>query len=113
MSQKLRNNPVITPGLHHPYRYLFIHFAPAIVLFDSGSTHTFLSRSFADRIGVQLEDLGFDLRVSTPAGVVLTIGVRVWGVAVAFPQRILPTDFVVMPMTEFDVIFVMDWTTRY
>ena len=63
---------------------LFIHSTPAVVLFDSGSTHTFLARSFVDRIGVEL-DLGFDLRVSTLAGVVLTTGVGVQGVAVAFP----------------------------
>ena len=60
-----------------------------------------------------LEDIEFDLRVSTPVGVVLTTGVGVRVVVVAFPQRTLPTDFVVMPMMEFDPIFGMDWMTRY
>ena len=49
-----------------------IHSIPAIVLFDSGSTHTFLAQVFVDRVGLEVVDLGFDLRVSTPAGVALT-----------------------------------------
>ena len=40
---------------------LLIHSAQAIVLFDSGSTHTFLAQPFVDRIGMDVEDLGFDL----------------------------------------------------
>ena len=58
-------------------------------------------------------DLGFDLRVSTPTGVVLTTGVGVRDVAVVTQQRVLPSDFVVLPMTEFDAIFGMNWMTRH
>ena len=38
-----------------------IHSIPAIVLFDSGSTHTFLAQAFVDRVGLEVIDLGFDL----------------------------------------------------
>ena len=54
-----------------------IHSTPAIVLFDSGSTHTFLAQAFVDRVGLDVVDLGFNLQVSTLAGVVLTTGVGV------------------------------------
>lgn len=37
---------------------LLIDSAPAFVLFDSGSTHMFISRMFVDRIGVFVDDLG-------------------------------------------------------
>ena len=34
-------------------------------------------------------------------------------VTVEIQQRILPSDFVVLPMREFDAIFGMDWMTRH
>lgn len=56
---------------------LFFHLAPIVVLFDFGSTHTFISRSFVDKIGVLVDYLGFDLVVFTPVRVVPTISVCV------------------------------------
>ena len=42
---------------------LTIHSTPALVLFDSGSIHTFLAQAFVDRIGLDVVDLWFYLRV--------------------------------------------------
>lgn len=36
---------------------LLIHSVPALVLFDSGNTHTFLARTFVDRISFTVDDL--------------------------------------------------------
>lgn len=44
---------------------LFIHSAPTVVLFDQGRTHTFLARTFVDRICVSMDDLGYYLVAST------------------------------------------------
>lgn len=59
---------------------LFIHSIPAVFFFYSSSTHTYISRSLVDRIGVPIDNLGYDWVVSTPAGVVLTTDVCVRGV---------------------------------
>lgn len=59
---------------------LLIHYVPIIALFDYDSTHTFIAKTFVDRIGVSVKDLGYYLVVSTPVGVVLTPGVCVRGV---------------------------------
>ena len=83
------------------------------VLFDSGSTHTFLARAFADRLGMPMVDLGHDLIVSTPSGATLITGLCVRGVPIVIQQRTLLTDFVVLPLSEFDAIFGMDWMTRH
>lgn len=56
---------------------------PAI-LFDSSTTHTFIHKTFVDRIGVSIEHLVYDLIVSTPSRAVLTIIVCVRGVTVLF-----------------------------
>lgn len=52
-------------------RSLLIHSAP-VVLFDSSSKQTFIRKTFVDWIGVLVDDLGHDLVVSTPAGVLTT-----------------------------------------
>ena len=92
---------------------LTIHSTPALVLFDSGSTHAFIATAFATRFGMTIEDLGYDLTVSTPTGVVLTTEVCVRDVAMVIQRRILITDFTMLPMREFNAIFDMDWMTRH
>lgn len=61
---------------------LFIHSAPSIALFNFGSKHTFIAKKFIDMIGVSIDDLRYDLVVSTPTGLVLTCGVCVSGVTI-------------------------------
>lgn len=55
---------------------------------DFGNTHTFIPKTFVSWIDVTIEDLGYDLVVSTPTKAILTIGVSLRGadvVLVAHP----------------------------
>lgn len=45
------------------------------VLFDYGSRHTFIAKTFIGRIGLSVGDLGYDLVVSTSTRTSLTTGV--------------------------------------
>ena len=60
-----------------------------------------------------MNDLGHKLVVSTPFGATLTKGVGVRYVPIVIQRHTLRTDFVVLPMREFDAIFGMDLMTRY
>lgn len=71
---------------------LLLDSVPVVIIFDSDSTHTFMTHTFIPRIGVRLEDLGSDLDVTTPTREVLTIGLCVRGV-VAIQRNVLFTDF--------------------
>lgn len=51
--------------------------AHVVLLFDSDGTHTFVAKTFVDRIGVMVNDLGYDLVVSTLAGATFTTQVCV------------------------------------
>lgn len=44
---------------------ILIHSYVVVVLFQSNSTLAFLAKKFVDRISVKLDDLGYDLVVST------------------------------------------------
>lgn len=62
--------------------YLAHLYALVVALFDSGSTNMFLAETFVDMISMDVQDLGFDLRVSTPIGVKLTTSTGVQNVVV-------------------------------
>lgn len=42
---------------------LLINSTPTIILFESSSTHTFIVKTFVDRLSMSMEDLGYDLVV--------------------------------------------------
>ncbi|XP_022973318.1 uncharacterized protein LOC111471874 [Cucurbita maxima] len=82
------------------------HFA--LTLFDSGSTHSFVSLPFVKQAGFVVEPLIHILSVGTPAGVDLVTKNRVKdGQMVIAGQTI--QDLKVVDMTNFDVILGMDW----
>lgn len=61
---------------------LLIHFALTIAMFDYGSTHIFIAKIFVNRIGVFVEDLGYELVVSTSINSVLTTRLCLRGVSI-------------------------------
>lgn len=68
-------------------RTLLLHIPSASALLDSGSTHTLIANTFVDRIGMSVEDLGYDWVVSTPPGADLTTGVSMKGVTMLIKQH--------------------------
>ena len=83
------------------------HFA--FTLFDSGSTHSFISMPFVVQAGFELEPLLHEMSVSTPAGVDLVSRDRVKDGQVIIGNQTLNVDLMVVNMTDFDVILGMDW----
>lgn len=67
---------------------LLIHFAFVIA---------FIAKTFVDRIGESIDDLGYDL-VASPTGAILATKECVRSVIVVSQQCILLTDFIVLPM---------------
>lgn len=61
------------------------------MLFEFGSTHTFIANAFVDMIDMGLDDLFHHQSVCE-----------------GYHQCVLLIDFIVMSMREFDVIFGMD-----
>lgn len=68
---------------------------------------------FVDKIGVLVDDLGYDLVVSTPGIAVLTTNVCVRDIIMVIERSILSTNFTLLAMREYDAIFSMDWMTKH
>ena len=83
------------------------HFA--LTLFDSRSTHSFISTTFVSQAKIVLEPLLHDFLVGTPAGVDMVAAYRVRNGQIVVSGVSLDVDLMVVDMTVYDVILGMDW----
>ncbi|KAL0539362.1 hypothetical protein IC582_023573 [Cucumis melo] len=80
----------------------------ALVLFDSGSSHSFISSAFVLHARLEVEPLHHVLSVSTPSGSVLSKE-KVKGCQIEITGHVIEVTLLVLDMLDFDVILSMDW----
>ena len=85
----------------------------AKVLFDPGSTHSFVSCAFAKNHDKSLELLDFELSISTTVGDTLMTNLVLRSCIICIEGRELLADLVLLDMHDFDVILGMDWLASY
>ena len=78
---------------------------PALVLFDSGATHSFVSPSFALCLDMRFDVLNSPLTVFTPVGEVYLINKFLSGCEVCIEDEILLVDLIELEIHEIDVNF--------
>ena len=79
------------------------------VLFDSGATHSFISYDCAQKFGFDLSVLPYDLKVSTPSGVIFVSAHVCKDLNLLFEGRESVIDLVCLPLKGIEVIIGMDW----
>ena len=80
----------------------------ARVLFDSGTSHSFIAASVMIELGLEVETLEEPLYVSSPLGIRARIGMICRGCELEISETLLIVDLRIMDMSEFDVILGMD-----
>jgi hypothetical protein len=85
----------------------------ALVLFDSGATHSFVSIVFIRLSRLVVRTLEFSLAVTTPVGKTVVYKHVVYECPVSIYGRVFPANLVVLPMFSYDVILKMDWLMRH
>jgi hypothetical protein len=81
---------------------------PRVVLFDSGSSHSFMSQAFARKYNQEIKELGYGYRISSAGADVLT-NQMVRGVTLDMGDRRFQVNLIVMPGLVLDVILGMNW----
>ncbi|KAL0546377.1 hypothetical protein IC582_016285 [Cucumis melo] len=81
----------------------------AFVLYDSGSSHSFISSVFVQYVGLEVEPLGSVLSISTPSREVLLSKEKIKACRVEIANHMLDVTLLVLDMQDFDVILGMDW----
>ncbi|KAL0549604.1 hypothetical protein IC582_014090 [Cucumis melo] len=83
------------------------HFA--LVLFDSGSSHSFISSAFVSHARLEVEPLHHVLSVSTPSGECMLSKEKVKACQIEIAGHVIEVTLIVLDMLDFDVILGMDW----
>ncbi|KAH0660902.1 hypothetical protein KY289_029650 [Solanum tuberosum] len=86
---------------------------PATVLFDPGSTFSYVSVYFAPRLGMRSESLAEPIHVSTPVGESLVVDQVLRSCLVTIQGCDTRVDLILLDMVDFDVILGMDWLSPY
>lgn len=83
------------------------------VLFDSGASHSFISASFLHALELEFEELNLSLFVDLPLGGRAPFSRIFRGCELVMLDRQFAFDFIVLGMTEFDLILGMDWLSMF
>ncbi|KAL0536700.1 hypothetical protein IC582_025660 [Cucumis melo] len=81
----------------------------ALVLFDSGSSHSFISSAFLSHARLEVEPLHHVLSVSTPSGECMLSKEKVKACQIEIAGHVIEVTLIVLDMLDFDVILGMDW----
>ncbi|KAA0042118.1 pol protein [Cucumis melo var. makuwa] len=81
----------------------------ALVLFDSGSSHSFISSAFVLHARLEVEPLHHVLSISTPSGECMLSKEKVKACQIEITGHVIEVTLLVLDMLDFDVILGMDW----
>ncbi|KAL4555554.1 hypothetical protein LXL04_038176 [Taraxacum kok-saghyz] len=86
---------------------------PALVMFDSGATHSFVSRTFSERLGCSVGGLGYTLVVEIADGRTLTVTDVYRDCTIEICGERFSIDLIPIAMRELCVIVGMDWMEAF
>ena len=79
------------------------------VLFDTGSTHSFIAPHVLHLVPIISCSLPYVLSVTTPGGTMLLGDTVVRDCQIVVHNRVLKGDLVVLAIQDFDLLLGMDW----
>jgi hypothetical protein len=85
---------------------------PAIILFDSGASHTFISKKFVEQHCISYHESKEGFKIQSPGGQIFTREVA-YQVPVTLAGRDFPTNMIVLKGQDIDVILGMNWLARH
>ena len=91
---------------------LSIDHKPAIILFDSSATHSFISDKFGARLGLDSYPTKASYLITTPGGKIASNQI-LRRVPIQLGSKLIKTDLISLSLEGMDVILGMDWMTQY
>jgi hypothetical protein len=85
---------------------------PAIILFDSGASHTFISKKFVEQHHISCHESKEGFKIHSPGGQIFTREVA-YQVPVTMAGRNFPANMIVLKGQDIDVILGMNWLTQH
>jgi hypothetical protein len=85
---------------------------PAVILFDSGASHTFISKKFVEQYCIPYHESREGFIIHSPGGQIFTKEVA-YHVPVTLAERDFPTNMIVLKGQDIDVILGMNWLAQH
>ena len=85
----------------------------AMVLFDSGASHSFVSSSFVKAHDMKVDVGNHKWHVRIPTGDTQISKAICMRCPLTIGHLEMPADLVIMEMNDFDIILGMDWLSEY
>jgi hypothetical protein len=85
---------------------------PAVILFDSGASHTFISKNFVEKHCIHYTESREGFIIHSPGGQIFTKEVA-FHVPITLAQREFPTNMIVLKGQDIDVILGMNWLAQH
>src|SRR4051812_35448771 len=85
---------------------------PVLVIFETGASHSFISRVVVDKYGFSTKTLSVPILVSSP-GAEMMAGLGCPQLNLAIGNHDFPTDLIILKSQGLDVILGMDWMSKY
>jgi hypothetical protein len=85
---------------------------PAIILFDSGASHSFISAKFSAKCQLPFHHTNGGITISTPGGRIATNQIS-RHVPIKFGSLIIKTTLLILGLDSMDIILGTDWLTRH
>jgi hypothetical protein len=84
----------------------------AVILFDSGASHTFISKKFVEKHCIPYNESREGFIIHSPGGQIFTKEVA-FHVPVILAERDFPTNMIVLKGQDIDVILGMNWLAQH
>jgi hypothetical protein len=85
---------------------------PVVILFDSGASHTFISKKFVEQHCIPYNESRGGFIIHSPGGKIFTKEVA-FHVPVTLAERDFPTNMIVLKGQDIDVILGMNWLAQH
>jgi hypothetical protein len=85
---------------------------PAVILFDSGASHTFISKKFVEKYCIHCTESREGFIIHSPGGQIFTKEIA-FHVPVTLAERDFSTNMIVLKGQDIDVILGMNWLAQH
>jgi hypothetical protein len=89
-----------------------IHYQTAVILFDSGATHSFINSKFGTKIGLYYYSTKGAYMIVTPGGKIASNQIC-RNVPIQLGSNLIKIDLLVLDLEGMDILLGMDWMTRH
>jgi hypothetical protein len=85
---------------------------PAVILFDSGASHSFISAKFSAKCQLPFHHTNGGITISTPGGRVATYQINRL-MPIKFGSLVIKTTLLILGLDSVDIILGTDWLSRH